>query len=147
MGSYVKEKEAKNLKQSFAVLDEQLSLAYQELDQTVKKMRDFKVNNLGEKSAEEKITYELTCQKLENEIQCKKDLVDLLEAKKTELRLKEGFIKEKERVIILSPAVVPETPVKPNKKLNVAVAGVLGFMVSVFGVFLAEYLREEDEEA
>lgn len=144
---YVKEKEAKNLEQSFAVLDEQLSLANQELDLAVKKMRDFKVENLGEKSGEKKITYDLTYQKLQQEIQRKKDAVDLLEAKRMELRIREAFLKNQERVVILSPAVEPEVPVKPNKKLNIAVAGVLGLMISIFGVFLAEYLREEETEA
>lgn len=38
----------------------------------------------------------------------------------------------------------PETsssPVRPNKKLNIAVAGVLGLMVGVFGAFTVDYFR------
>ena len=38
------------------------------------------------------------------------------------------------------PAVEPKKPVAPRNKLNVAMAGVLGLMVGVFGAFGIEYL-------
>jgi len=38
------------------------------------------------------------------------------------------------------PAVEPKKPVAPRKKLNVAIAGVLGLMAGVFGAFALEYL-------
>jgi uncharacterized protein involved in exopolysaccharide biosynthesis len=44
------------------------------------------------------------------------------------------------------PAVEPKEPVGPNKKLNIAIAGVLGLMVGVFGVFLVEYFEGWGEE-
>jgi len=37
-------------------------------------------------------------------------------------------------------AVPPAKPTAPNKKLNTAVAGALGLMLSVFGAFILEYL-------
>ncbi|MCL6633658.1 MAG: capsular biosynthesis protein [Alicyclobacillus herbarius] len=45
-------------------------------------------------------------------------------------------------VQIVDPAVTPKapTPVKPNKKLNLAIALVLGLMVSIGLAFLLEYL-------
>jgi succinoglycan biosynthesis transport protein ExoP len=39
------------------------------------------------------------------------------------------------------PAVEPKKPVSPRKKLNIAIAGVLGLMVGVFGVFFIEFLE------
>lgn len=41
-------------------------------------------------------------------------------------------------VSIASPAMVPDRPVKPRKLLNVAVAGVLGFFISVFWALVFE---------
>jgi hypothetical protein len=44
--------------------------------------------------------------------------------------------------IILQNAPLPEEPVSPRKMLNMAVAGVLGLMVSVFLVFFLEFWRK-----
>ena len=40
---------------------------------------------------------------------------------------------------LLSRAAVPDKPVSPRRMVNTAVAGVLGLMVGVFGVFFLEY--------
>lgn len=42
-------------------------------------------------------------------------------------------------IVIVSPAMEPLKPVSPKKALNIAIAGVLGVMVSVFIVFFKEY--------
>ena len=47
---------------------------------------------------------------------------------------------------VISPAGAPSAPVQPKKKLNIAVAGVLGLMVGVFGAFLAEYMEGWESE-
>ena len=39
------------------------------------------------------------------------------------------------------PAVEPKEPVAPKKVLNIAIAGVLGLMVGVFGAFFIEFLE------
>lgn len=44
-------------------------------------------------------------------------------------------------LILLSQAFIPRRPVAPRKLLNMAVAGVLGLMVSVFIVFFQDYWR------
>jgi succinoglycan biosynthesis transport protein ExoP len=44
-------------------------------------------------------------------------------------------------LMLLSQAYVPARPIAPRKALNMAVAGVLGMMVSVFLVFFLEYWR------
>jgi uncharacterized protein involved in exopolysaccharide biosynthesis len=46
-----------------------------------------------------------------------------------------------------SHAAIPEAPSSPNKKRNVAVAGALGLLVGVFGVFFIEFLEGEEERA
>ena len=35
---------------------------------------------------------------------------------------------------------IPIDPVAPNKKMNIAIAGVLGIMVGVFSIFMIEFL-------
>jgi succinoglycan biosynthesis transport protein ExoP len=44
------------------------------------------------------------------------------------------------------PAVEPKDPVAPKKMLNIAIAGVLGLMVGVFGAFLVEYFEGGEEK-
>jgi capsular polysaccharide biosynthesis protein len=44
-----------------------------------------------------------------------------------------------DNVQFIDPAKVPTNPVKPRPALNIAIAAVLGVMVSVFVIFLAEY--------
>lgn len=45
-----------------------------------------------------------------------------------------------ENVQVIDEAQVPDMPVKPRPKLNMAIAGVLGLMVGIFLAFLLEYL-------
>ncbi len=52
-------------------------------------------------------------------------------------------VKEKmkiENIQVIDEAQTPEKPIKPRKKLNMAIAGVLGFMISIFVVFIIEAL-------
>lgn len=45
-----------------------------------------------------------------------------------------------DNVQVLDSAIVPKAPIKPRPGLNMAIAGVLGIMLSIFIVFLLEYL-------
>lgn len=45
---------------------------------------------------------------------------------------------------LISQANINEQPVSPNRKLNIAIAGVLGLMFSVFIVFLKEFISSTD---
>lgn len=49
-------------------------------------------------------------------------------------------------IILVSPAVEPLQPVAPNKKMNIAVAGVLGLMLGVFAAFFKEYWQTSDPQ-
>ncbi len=82
--------------------------------------------------------------RLQNEVNRREEIVNLLTSKIAELKTTQSLNIAENNIITVSEALAPEGPVKPNKLLNVAIAGVLGLMLSVFGVFLAEYLREEE---
>lgn len=64
----------------------------------------------------------------------------------------EIFSTEAQRVVkasgveVIDKATIPENPVKPNKKMNIAIAMVLGVMVSVFLIFLKEALNTKVKE-
>nr|WP_275589226.1 GNVR domain-containing protein [Sporohalobacter salinus] len=45
---------------------------------------------------------------------------------------------------ILNPPYMPEEPVSPNIKLNIAIASVLGLMLGVFIVFVKEFMAESN---
>ena len=45
-----------------------------------------------------------------------------------------------ENVQVIDEAQIPESPIKPRPKLNMAISGVLGFMIGIFLIFLLEYL-------
>lgn len=47
-------------------------------------------------------------------------------------------------ITVLSPAREPVLPVGPRKMLNVAIAGVLGVMISIFLVFFLEFWRKSE---
>lgn len=46
-----------------------------------------------------------------------------------------------EGIKVLEKPEAPSSPVRPRKKLNIAVAGVLGLMVGVFAAFTVDYCR------
>lgn len=55
-------------------------------------------------------------------------------------RFKVMSIMKVDYVQVLDDAIEPKLPIKPKPKLNMAIAGLLGMMVSIFVVFLLEYL-------
>ncbi|ACA60164.1 GumC family protein [Candidatus Desulforudis audaxviator] len=65
---------------------------------------------------------------------------NLLAQKVTETQIARSIDLGQTSVVVVSPANTPTTPVKPNKKLNMAVALVLGLMVFVGLAFVLEHL-------
>lgn len=71
---------------------------------------------------------------------------DAKDAMETVNALSEAFIREAMRlyptgnVQIIDSATIPDRPIKPNKRLNIAIAFVLGLMISLGLVFLLEYM-------
>ena len=64
----------------------------------------------------------------------------------------EIFSTEAQRVVkasgveVIDKAIIPQNPIKPNKKMNIAIAMVLGVMGSVFIIFLLEALNTKVKE-
>ncbi|GAB6099412.1 hypothetical protein JCM16358_12910 [Halanaerocella petrolearia] len=54
-------------------------------------------------------------------------------------------LNDMERIQVINEPIKPEEPIKPNKKLNIVIAAVLGLMIGVFVAFFMEFLEEEEE--
>lgn len=65
---------------------------------------------------------------------------NLLAEKTTQTQIAKSIDLGGTAIVMVSPAMVPGGPVKPNKKMNIALAFILGLMVSVFLAFLMEHL-------
>ncbi|CEQ00903.1 YveK family protein [Paraclostridium sordellii] len=56
------------------------------------------------------------------------------------------FTKEVKRITkannveVIDKAIIPKDPIKPNKVMNIMISAVLGIMVSLFVIFLLEYM-------
>ena len=56
------------------------------------------------------------------------------------------FKKEAKRITkandiqVIDKAILPQSPIKPNKMMNITIAAALGAMIGLFVVFLIEYL-------
>lgn len=142
---YVKKVEGQQINRVYRVLEKQQAVAQADLDASLKKLAAFRVQSANNTNTAQSIADQVEERKLENAVNRKNDVMDLLNAKMLELKLTQSFVESEDNIVVLSPAVSPENPVKPNKTLNVAIAGILGLMCSVFGVFLAEYLRKDPD--
>lgn len=83
--------------------------------------------------------------RLQRERQLAEEIYQTLSRKAEEARI--AAQSETGDVRLASRAAVPEKPVAPRKKLNVAVAGALGLMIGVFGAFALEYFQSPREES
>jgi len=89
-----------------------------------------------------KITPQLNTQILDIKIQSKspEEAKNMVDALTTSFMKAAKKIYPNGNIEIMDTAKVPTIPIKPNKKLNVAIAFVLGLMISVGLVFLLEYM-------
>ena len=86
---------------------------------------------------------------LQREVSIRENLYTLLLERLEEAKISEAAVIGNAAVI--DSALIPSTPVKPNRRLSLAIGGVLGIFLGMLGVFLAEYLdktlkSEEDIE-
>ncbi len=86
---------------------------------------------------------------LEREVTIRENLYTLLLERLEEAKISEAAVVGNAAVI--DSALTPSSPVRPNKRLSLAIGGVLGIFLGMLGVFLAEYLdktlkSEEDIE-
>ncbi|MGB9804613.1 MAG: GumC family protein [Desulfofundulus sp.] len=78
--------------------------------------------------------------KLQGEVDRLKQTVETLAQKTTETQIARSIDLGDTSVIVVSEASVPSHPVKPKKKLNIAVAFVLGLLASTALAFVLEHL-------
>lgn len=79
-------------------------------------------------------------EKLQREVERLRQTSETLAQKGTETQIAKSIDLGDTIVSVVSAAAVPKNPVKPNKKLNMAIALVLGLMVFSLLAFLLEYL-------
>ncbi|MQL53504.1 lipopolysaccharide biosynthesis protein [Desulfofundulus thermobenzoicus] len=78
--------------------------------------------------------------KLQSEVDRLKQTVETLAQKTTETQIAKSVNLGDTSVVVVSDAGVPSRPIKPNKKLNIAVALVLGLLASTALAFVLEHL-------
>jgi len=78
--------------------------------------------------------------KLQSEVDRLKETLNTLASKTTETQIARSLDLGQTSVVVISDANTPTKPVRPNKKLNVAVALVLGLMVFTSLAFVLEHL-------
>mgnify|MGYP000954778195 CR=1 FL=1 len=122
-------------------LETQQTAAQADLDRAFADLKKYQAAN---SSAPGSVQNQIELSRLQNAVSRRENIVNSLSSKTLELKVLQSFDSVEDKVVVLSAAAVPENPVKPNKKLNVAIAGALGLMLSVFGVFLADYLKKEE---
>lgn len=100
------------------------------LEEEVKKLQTFiGRNRIIEKQLEQRV----------NDIQ---KTYEMLAAKYEEARITEA--QKTSDVKFIARAVPPARPLGNRARLNMAIAGILAFMIGVFVVFLREFLKEEE---
>lgn len=99
---------------------------------TGQELEDLQVE-LAQKQAEQ--------DKLLSKINQLKANYNLLSSKYEESRIAGSLERGDTQISVAAPAMEPKHPVAPRKMLNVAIAGVLGIMVSVFLAYFLEYWR------
>lgn len=96
-----------------------------------------RIGILKQELAQEKLTQS----RLEREYDTAKGVYDVLSQKNEEVKI--AVATESGLVKVASLAYEPEYPIKPNKKLNILIAGVLGLFVGIFVAFFLEFWQKE----
>jgi capsular polysaccharide biosynthesis protein len=140
--AYLKDLNDQKMNQLLKNLQTQQAAAQVKAGDAFTRLKEFEAGSTSANAIER----EIEIRKLQNEVDRREDILNSLNSKIFEMKVIQSFNSVEDMIVMLSAATVPQNPVKPNKKLNVAIAGVLGLMVAVFGVFLVEYLKNDDEQ-
>ncbi len=95
-----------------------------------------RIESLKQELAQEKLTQ----LRLEREYNTAKGVYGVLSQKNEEVKI--AVATESGLVKIASLAYEPRFPIKPNKKLNILIAGVLGLFVGIFVAFFLEFWQK-----
>ena len=109
-----------------------------EEDQLKKNINDFNISleDLKKELTEKK----LILSRLNREYSAKEKLYNIFYIQAEEIQLTETA--EEDLLKIASLAYEPKYPIKPNKKLNILIAGVLGLFVGIFVAFFLEFWQK-----
>lgn len=142
--------ESQEINPNYLALENSISILGSELAMLSSERQNIKAQ-IDRNSAElERLQAELAeKQHQENILKRNVDLAqqtyDAFYSKYEEIRITQSSQVGEASIVVAAPASVPSVPVSPNKRLNVAIAGVLGLMVSVFVVFIRDYWEKTDE--
>ena len=98
-----------------------------------------RVSEMLQEKQRELIEVEATLARINREIQVLTDSYQRLSAKLQEARIAQAETSEPIRVV--EAPVVPSRPIGPNKKMNVAIAGVLGIFLGILLAFFIHYIH------
>ncbi|MFN2341450.1 MAG: GumC family protein [Halanaerobium sp.] len=83
---------------------------------------------------------ELAFFRLQREKNVAEDIYLLLRNRKEEINIQQAM--QTSDIFVVDSAYLPENPIRPNLKLNLAIASVLAAMLAVFIIFLLEFLDD-----
>jgi len=131
-----------NLAQQLASTNILINYLKAEENQLKKNINDFNISleALKEALKEESTERKLILSQLNREYSAKEKAYINLYGKAEEIRLTETA--ESDLLKIASLAYEPRAPIKPNKKLNILIAGVLGLFVGIFAAFFLEFWQK-----
>jgi polysaccharide biosynthesis transport protein len=127
-----------NLAQQLISTNIEISSLAAEENQLEKNINDF---NISLKGLREELTEKkLILSQLNREYSAKEKLYNNFYKQAEEIQLTETA--EADLLKITSLAYEPRAPIKPNKKLNILIAGVLGLFVGIFVAFFLEFWQK-----
>lgn len=126
-----------NYRISIAETSKEIEDIKNKIELTKKELENIQVE-LAEKEHQQKL--------IQRKVNLAQSTYDAFLKKYEETRIAESSEIGDSSILIVSKAVVPQTPVSPRKALNLAIAGVLGVMIGVFVVFFKEYWENSAEE-
>ena len=145
-----------NLSETAALVGDEPNPAYLSLRERIAEKRLALAENTARMTAlsGQIRSLEIQLSSLQSEISTKKGEIQVIERKAAELEKTGSLLSEKitqtqitssvnlgeTSLQIISPATLKANPVKPNKKMNITIAGVLGLMMSVALAFVLELL-------
>ncbi len=109
-----------------------------EENQLIENIDDFnlKLETLRKELAQDKLTQS----RLEREYNTAKGVYDILSQKAEEVKI--AVATESGMVKIANLAYEPKYPIKPNKKLNILIAGVLSLFIGIFVAYFMEFWQK-----
>jgi capsular polysaccharide biosynthesis protein len=127
-----------NLAQQLITTNISINSLIVEENQLTQNINDF--NTSLEELKKELTEKKLILSQLNREYSAKEKLYNIFYEQAEEIRLTETV--EEDLLKISSLAYEPKMPIKPNKKLNILIAGVLGLFVGIFVAFFLEFWQK-----